>query len=167
MEYWVDGYNLILRLRWNVGESLEAARARLIRAMLALGGSCRVYFDAQRFKDISPRKDNRGGLRVIFVRSGTADDAIANDLRGLRSAKKICVVTDDRELRNRSRQIGGQSLGVQKFAARLQNKVAPASNPKRRAQQDRATPGHVSKKDIADWLDYFGVDEDWQPDEES
>lgn len=167
METWLDGYNVILRQGWNKKASLEEARARLLTAVAALKQPVRVYFDAQKFPGRVTRSEaSSPDVRAIFVREGSADDAIVEDLRG---ASGVTVITDDRELRNRARQLKANAVGVDKFIKRLQHAVAPLSKPTRkprgtRSEKEQDRSRSLSGKDVEDWLDFMGLDEDWQPD---
>ena len=79
MEYWVDGYNLILRKRWVRTMTLEAAREKLLRAVVALNSTVNVFFDASRTAGAVTKESGlspSSKVIVTFVRSGTADDSI-------------------------------------------------------------------------------------------
>ncbi len=170
MEYWIDGYNLILRNRWQEQEgSLERAREVLLRRLQSLKAEVTVYFDASKMPPPPGLVQAREGPVVtVFVREGTADDRMANDLRARGRGKQVTVVTDDRELRLRVRQLKAKTLGVARFIERLEKSVSPASSPRRRARSSSertSLPQHLSKKEVNEWLDFMGVDEDWTPDD--
>ena len=151
MEYWVDGYNLLLRQGWTEGRTLEQARERLVQTASRVGKPVRLYFDATKLPpSTSSGEPVRGRVRTIFVRHATADDAIVNDLRSSGETRSVRVVTDDRELRGRARQLGAETLGVKKFLTRLERGAAPK-------------PPAAGRRDVEDWLDYFGIDENWTP----
>ncbi len=168
MEYWIDGYNLIGRARFTTGATLEQARDRLIGHLVPLGVPIRVYFDAAKAglpngSGVAP--DPR--VRVVFVRDRSADDAMVAELRAGRP-KDVTLVTDDRELRGRAKQLGATTLGVDKFLAKIQVANAPAAPPKRPSATpppagDREKPSHVSKRDVDEWMKLFGFTEDGDP----
>jgi len=161
VEYWIDGYNLILRKRWNATMTLEQSREKLLAAVTGLGVPVRVFFDASR-----PGAGGQGGhsrstrVTPVFVRDRSADDAMAD---ALRSAQKgvVTVVTDDRELRGRVRQLGANALGVTKFLERVEKKTGPRSQPGAHGRKvpPGEKPGHVSRKQVDDWMNWFGFDE--------
>jgi predicted RNA-binding protein with PIN domain len=165
MEYWVDGYNLILRAGRDRGVSLEAARARLIRETAALNVPVRLYFDASK-GDGGPNVGRGSGkVAVVFVRKGTADDAIAADLRAARKGETV-VVTDDRELRGRAKQLGAATVGVDKFLKRPDLAVSPVVTkpaPTSRAKDLGADPdvrdARPSAREVDEWMKIFGFDE--------
>jgi len=171
MEYWVDGYNLILRKGWDREGTLEQARGRLLRAAVLLGVPVRVYFDARRGAAGPSEREESPAARVrpLYVREGAADDALAADLRAAATAAEVAVVTDDRELRGRVKSLGGRTLGVDKFLERLEVAGAPA-RPGRRppAASDRksgaAASGprdvRLSTKEVDAWLKTFGIEGD-------
>jgi len=165
MEYWIDGYNVILRKRWNDSETLEQAREKLLSAVVALGVTVRVYFDAAKAPGGHGSSHSRSSRVVpVFVRQGTADDAMADDLRN-KPKSQITVVTDDRELRGRARQLGANTCGVNTFVAKLDKTISPVSKPRRHGRPTATgdKPGRVSKKDVDDWMRYFGFDDEEEP----
>ena len=165
MEYWVDGYNLILRKGWDREVSLDAARARLVRDAALLDLPVRVYFDASKGKVVAGAALGSPRVKVVFTRSGTADDAIAAELRG--AAKSgVVVVTDDRELRGRAKQLGAVSVGVDKFLKRLELAVSPVVRPpapKSKAKTLGADPevrdARPSPREVDEWMKIFGFDD--------
>ena len=165
MEYWIDGYNVILRKRWNDRGTLEQAREKLLSAVIALGVPVRVYFDASKTPGGHGSPHSRSSHVVpVFVRQGTADDAMADDLRN-KPKSQITVVTDDRELRGRARQLGANTCGVNTFVAKLDKTISPVSKPRRHGRPTATgdKPGRVSKKDVDDWMRYFGFDDEEEP----
>ena len=95
MEYWIDGYNVILRKRWNANRTLEQAREHLLSAALALGVPVRVYFDASKAPGgIGPAHSRSSRVVPVFVTGGTADDAMAEALRGARGGRGVIAGAD-------------------------------------------------------------------------
>ena len=165
MEYWIDGYNLILRQAWNESGSLESARDRLIRETVRLGAPVRIYFDASRSQGLSgegPSPDRR--ITVLYSRDGIADDAMIRDLAKAQ-ASAVTLVTDDRELRARARDRGANTLGVERFLSKLAKAAAPKPKGGTKAPGSgkldaEGRPKKISKKEVDDWLDAFGFDDD-------
>ena len=171
MNYWIDGYNLILRQPDHRQWTLEQSRERLLRSLDSLKIPVQVFFDAQRFTGTQhaiPRSSSFVSCR--FIKSETADDAIVAGLRQVQ-ASEVTVVTDDRELRLRCRQLGANTVGVMRFMERLNRANVPASTRKKRSKPDRKPDSpsggnreNLSSSEVDDWMDYFGLDEDWKPD---
>lgn len=165
MEYWIDGYNLILRKRWTETLTLEQSRDKLLSAVTALDVPVRVFFDASKAGGHGggPGSHASPSTKVTprFIRDGSADDAMVDALRGVPKGS-VTLVTDDRELRGRARQLGANALGVSKFLERLEKRRSPISPP--RTRNGKTAPGekptHISKKQVQDWMDWFGFDED-------
>ena len=101
---------------------------------------------------------------ATFVRDKSADDAIADALRSTPKGT-VTVVTDDRELRGRARQLGANTCSVDRFLDKLKKTYAPQSKPSQRDGRTAPSekPGHVSKRQVDDWMKYFGFDEDEDP----
>ena len=172
MEYWVDGYNLILRKAWESEGGLESARAKLLRLAVPLGCPVRIYFDARkgdgRTRDESPSTR----VRPVYVPNRDADDAIAADLRNAPKGS-VTVVTDDRELRGRAKQLGASTLGVEKFLEKLDHANAPVREPspssRTPALDDRIRSApetrdvRLSKREVDEWMKIFGLDDGAAP----
>jgi predicted RNA-binding protein with PIN domain len=170
MEYWLDGYNLVLRKGWDREGGLEAARARLLRAVTPLGVACRVYFDARGGAGVGgpSREESPSTLvRPLYVKDRPADDAMADDLRAAAKGT-VTVVTDDRELRGRAKQLGATTLGVEKFLEKLDHAATPVRKPSASSRARKKEPGatpeagrdaRLSKREVDEWMKLFGFEE--------
>ncbi len=179
MEYWVDGYNLILRKGWDRDFALHQAREKLLRAVVPLGVQVRLYFDASRDRGAEGHLASPSSKVVtIFVRTGSADDAMVADLRRVK-ATDITLVTDDRELRGRAKQVGARTVGVEKFLERFDqansptppvrqsSPAAPLHPPRSDAPpEDDGRPKRVSREEVDDWMKAFGITDDWKPEDD-
>jgi predicted RNA-binding protein with PIN domain len=183
VEYWIDGYNLILRRGGGrLKGTLEDERRNLVRSLGSLGAAVRVYFDAARFPGGQvPKAECPPQVSPIFVTAGAADDAITDDLRkaGAKVARLCTVVTDDRELRLRSKQLGATSVGVDKFLEHLAHASTPVSAPKLRPpgrgklgepmssepDGDDRRPSEDLPQGADFWLKEMDLDPNWTPDE--
>ena len=104
-------------------------------------------------------------VRAIFVRQGTADEAMISALRN-QPKGSVTLVTDDRELRGRAKQLGANTCGVGKFMERLDRRGQPKPSKGRSTGSKKSgeKPTRVSKKEVEDWINWFGFDEkDLQP----
>jgi predicted RNA-binding protein with PIN domain len=169
MEYWVDGYNLILRKAWDREGTLEQARARLLRSVVPLGVPLRVYFDAKKGDGRSRDESPSTRVKAVYATAVAADDAMASDLRGVPRGQ-ITVVTDDRELRGRAKQLGAATLGVDKFLEKVDLANAPVREPPPSSRAPEPQPGakdvrdfRLSKKEVDEWMKAFGLDETGAP----
>ncbi len=178
MEYWVDGYNLILRKGWDKQFTLAQSREKLLRAVVPSGMPTRIYFDASRDRSSNDARLASPSTKVtpVFVRSGSADDAMIADLRKV-TAANVTLVTDDRELRGRARQVGANALGIEKFLERIDVANAPPPPPRSPSQTppshspaddpDDDRPKRVSKQEVDDWMKAFGITDDWKPEDDA
>ncbi len=139
-ELWVDGYNLIGHLKLLASGSLENARSRVLG--LLSGRKMRVYFDAR--SDGSTER--RGHVEIVFTRGESADERIVADLRVTgAAAREIRVVTNDRELAGRCRQLGATCEDCATFLAALQ--PARAASPPRKAAPGEPA-AHMSRREL-------------------
>lgn len=141
-QLWVDGYNLIGHLKLLTSGSLENARSRVLG--LLSGRKVRVYFDARS----GGSAERRGHVEIVFTQGGTADDRIVQDLRALgTAARDIEVVTNDRELGGRCRQLGAACTACAAFLNSLQ--------PQRTGNTARKSPpgdksARMSRRELED-----------------
>lgn len=115
----IDGYNVTKQHRDHL--ALEQQRQWLTVRAARLGRRrdvrCVIVFDGDAAAR-SPRSGPRG-LRVVFTADGTADDAIVQMVDDLPDDEPVLVVTDDRELRERVEDRGGEVLGTAPLVAHL------------------------------------------------
>lgn len=104
MLYLVDGYNVTRSDPATRGLSLEEQRRALLHRLRVSGreilgsGSIVVVFDAASGGGAGTLEPS-GAVRVVFARSGSADDALVRIVQG--SRERVVVVSDDRELLGR------------------------------------------------------------------
>ncbi len=152
----VDGYNLLFHPRYvdpRADEPLEARRGRLVTRLAALAARGKdrmaVVFDGDARLPADARRVVFAGLEVRFSTDGTsADDEIVAYLGRRSRPGEVVVVTDDRELRLRVAQAGGEARTAAPLAERLSEAAARRPPP--------VTP--QSKPDLpgVDWATYFG-----------
>jgi YacP-like NYN domain len=126
----VDAQNALHRFRLFVEDDPATGRDRLVRRThqalrdRARGEVARVtlVFDAHPDAQHAGRQGGDGRVRWRFAR-GTADEAILERLRD-DVRHRLLVVTDDRELAGRARQLGARSEGLHAFYG-----DAPADRP--------------------------------------
>ena len=141
MPYFLDGNNLIGRARRTARPSEEdqtalisevADRLRRTKARAVL------FFDGA-----GARSSSMGNLTIRPCPGGNADDAIVREIGRARAPQEIVVVTDDRELSRRSRDLGAKSLSSTEFWSRVGSSVVPAAG-------EREQP-----VDVEEWTRYF------------
>jgi (2Fe-2S) ferredoxin len=74
-----------------------------------------VFFDALGAPALAPSVDREGGLDVRFSRARSADEDIVAFVRAAANPAALLVVTDDRELAGRVRQVGARASTVAGF----------------------------------------------------
>jgi len=159
----VDGYNAIRRTaRWNelFQRDPAAARAALLAHCAAWKAQQRgirelaVFFDGDSTVAAAdlPRP---AGVRVVFTPSGTeADEAVIAALRQ-GAARSAAVVSDDREVARRARQLGAGVISAAEFAA--SGAAPPPPAPPTAAGKNGLTPEQRRQID-ADLRRAWGVD---------
>ncbi|NUN47918.1 MAG: NYN domain-containing protein [Candidatus Brocadiae bacterium] len=153
IERWaIDGYNVMFAgvADPSVAGDLEKRRADLLARCRRVKAGVTVFFDASKAPPLAaPPPDGRGRLEVVFVRSGTADDAIVAWLRTQGQTHEICVVTNDRELAGRVKALRAKTARVEEFLK--------AVDPER---LEGAEKPRISANEAREWAKEFGVDPD-------
>lgn len=168
MEFWVDGYNLMLRrLGGRKAASLADERRALVVSLGTIGRPIRVFFDAARTPGGISEKLDGPRVTVVFARAESADDAMIHALRQ-GNPKDVTLVTNDRELRRRAHQLGATTLGVEKFEKDITDAAAPKAQPKK-PQDNEGRIGDVLNRmpmDTDYWMKEMGLQGDWTPETE-
>jgi predicted RNA-binding protein with PIN domain len=138
MPYYLDGNNLIglARRTARPGEDDRAALlSELAERLRGNRSSVRVFFDGE------GRAASLGSLTVSGT-GGSADEAIVREIGKAADPRQITVVTGDRALARRCRDLGARTMAPADFWSRFAGPAAP----------EQAKPGKV---DVDEWLDYF------------
>ncbi len=113
----VDGYNVSQQHRGHL--ELEQQRLWLTTQLESLVARlkvlCTVVFDGD--PGVNAPAPRSRLVRVRFTAGGTADDAIVELVESLPSDEPVVVVTDDRELADRVRQLRGDVIGTASLLA--------------------------------------------------
>jgi predicted RNA-binding protein with PIN domain len=147
--YFIDGYNVLLRLKLGEGRSLQERRDELVARVAATGLQAFVAFDSSEavhgLKSTTPRR-----IEVAFARPGqSADDLLVEKVRRSKDLRGAVVVSDDREVAQRCGAMGARKLSTAEFGRLL--KPAEAKTP------GKEHP--LSKAEVKDWMNWFGFDQ--------
>ncbi len=152
--YLIDGNNVMgQRVGWHTDK--PAARRLLLTdlARLAQAKKMRlaVVFDGA--PDTSfPDGASFRGVKVYYARRGSdADTRIIEMVERERNRKSLTVVTSDNTLAARVRACGVRVMRSGEFRQKLDDVISTRS--------DEVEPS-VPPDEMADWLRYFGADED-------
>jgi (2Fe-2S) ferredoxin len=153
----VDGHNALFRLAIRAATP-EEARRELLRRVAAVSRDATVFFDAMGAPLSAPGVDRDGGLEVHYCRGTEADEVILAAVRAAARPETLIVVSDDRELTGRARQLGARVSGV---AAWLEPGVAPAPSAGRPTPAggapltaaDFGLPPVIDLKSAGGWLE--------------
>ena len=134
----IDGYNVIFRLaRAAVSrpDQMRQCRAELEEALETLGRRedlrPRLFYDGEHGVRRTADPVAHSHVQVSYVEPpAEADDAIVQMAGQLtRAGRRVIVVTADRELARRVRDVGGRVQGVDEFRARLEQGAGPEPPP--------------------------------------
>ena len=145
----IDGHNLIGRSPSLSLEDEERSREALLRRVAAAQAGRRepvaVVFDGDR---PGAAKETRfGGLTVVYAPAGRpADDEILRRLAAS-NPRAATVVTSDRDLGRRARQLGARVVSCEEFLERMAKPRGP------RPPRDGKPDGGADEVD--QWLELF------------
>lgn len=141
----VDGHNALFALRLR-GPDHEACRtALLIRVRERLKNPI-VYFDGRGAPPDLPRVFRQQGVKVTYCKDEEADHEIFEDVKHEPHPNRVLVVTNDRELAGRCRQLGARVARVQEALGDLDaGEVPPSVDPQHRRRPPRVPGAGVSE----------------------
>lgn len=152
MRWAIDGYNVMFAGRADGAEEtdFEKRREDLLSRCRRLKDPVTVFFDAAKAPPgIANGPEGRGKLEVVYVRTGSADDAIVDWIRTTGRPEEIRVVTNDRELAGRVKALRAKVCGVEEFVRRIDpERLEGIEKPK------------ISNEEARRWAAEFGVDPD-------
>lgn len=166
-KYIIDGYNLLKSPAFHTpgNLSLEARRDHLIRRLKSYAGSkrCRVivvFDNSVQSKQISTGVESKT-ISVKFTKpSREADDLIKELIRKEEQARNLIVVSSDREICNSAKDHGIRSLSSEEFCNLMHGRERTSTPKKTQATRPEKQEHHLSKKELAYWLEMFGKDAD-------
>ena len=161
LHFVLDGYNMVMRLpelfKKSEGLSFEASREGLVNFLSRYRpqGNVRnpvtIVFDGYAAMKMSWGRLRQEGIGVLFSEEESADDRIVHVVQKLvprgptRSQyQEIVVITDDRELSLRVRDLEAKVVSIKEFVARIvdkQKKVSAAREDK----EKKLTPQEEQK----------------------
>ena len=141
MPYFLDGNNLIGVARRTARPAPEdrAALISEIADRLRRTKARAVLF----FDGAVERGSSLGNLTIRAFRGTSADDQIVDEIGRARAPSEITVVTGDRGLARRARDLGAQAIAPAEFWARV-------GQPRPSAEAKINGP-----TDVEDWMRYF------------
>jgi len=136
MRYFIDGYNLLFKILKKI-HPLQKKRLDVIKALNQKveewGWDVTIVFDGSKE---APKEVSRGhfkSLEVVYTPKGlTADDYILETLTFLLPKVRCTVISSDRELSGRAKQLGAKTLSIEDFLSSLvqKKKIKKTSLPK-------------------------------------
>lgn len=164
--YYIDGYNLLFRLSRHSGD-LATKRQQLLTLLNTyaqkLRLDCILVFDTPSSAE-NTLPTHYQSLTIIYA-SGpeTADERIVRELLIESSLKGVTVVTSDRTLGQRCRNMGAKVEGVELFMDAVSRRFLSVSKQGKRAPEkkvDRVVPVQKvnvvdEKTKVEDCLDYY------------
>jgi len=122
MHYFIDGYNLLFRLKIDA-KDLQTQRQALIydlnQKISPTKLEVSIVFDAT-FQKGDRSRSHFNHLEILFTASGeTADEYILDMLSHLNNPQQKTIVTSDRGLARQARDLGAQTESIDFFFTRL------------------------------------------------
>ncbi len=114
----VDGHNAMHRLGIADGPQ-KPRREEIVRRVGAIARTATVYFDAHRGTGEPQANTQMGSVRVVYCYDAEADHEILTAVRDADDPRALLVVSDDREVTGKSRQLGARASTVADFFGRV------------------------------------------------
>ena len=143
LQYLLDGYNMVMRipelLKKEGGVSFEASREGLVdflsryRPQGNAQNPATLVFDGYAAMKLNWERLRQEAIQIIFSEGESADDRIVSMIG--KSGPQTIVVTDDRELSLRVKELRAKSISVQEFIAKVvdkHKKVSEAEDTKKK-----------------------------------
>jgi uncharacterized protein len=129
--YFIDGYNLIFRV-FQKKASLEEKRSEILaifnQVALQQQLDLTFVFDATLQKDAMSHRGHYDHLEIVYTGAAeSADDYILHEISERINPSLETVITSDRELATRSKNLGAQALSIENFLAMLRKKRRKAT----------------------------------------
>ena len=138
----IDGNNLLHSLP-SREQNRDSVRRRALDIVRHGGMSLTVVFDGPPPVG-SPDPEHLGQLTIRYSGASSADDLILRLLPKSGRASQWVVITDDRALRNRIRELGAQVRTLREWQSRKTRK------PLRVSREPK-----LSSRELADWEAFF------------
>lgn len=120
MDYWIDGYNLLFKIKSHLS-SLEQSRKTLIDELrlhlIKSNLKATIIFDSSdAHAEEFPSNQSLYPLEIVFSPKGlSADDFIVEKLYGTKSAKNVTIVTSDAHLAFRCKDTKAKITSIEDF----------------------------------------------------
>jgi len=136
----VDGHNALFALRLRGADHEACRRALLVRVRERLRNAT-VYFDGRGAPRDMPRVFRQEGVKVTYCKEHEADHEIFEDVRHEKDPSDILVVTNDRELYGRCRQLGARVARIEEALGDLAEREVPATAVRAHRRRRPRVPG--------------------------
>jgi hypothetical protein len=143
----IDGNNFLHSLPRRE-QNRDSVRRRALDTVRHGGMSLTVVFDGPPPIG-SPNPEHLGRLTIRYSGASSADDLILRLLPTSGRASQWVVITDDRALRNRIREVGAQVRTLGEWQSRKPRK------PRRVPREPK-----LSSRELADWESFFASRDD-------
>lgn len=156
----VDGNNLLFAARGLDDPSRPPGRAQLVH-FLGVWAERRkerveIVFDGRKPADGFAEQIDKGVVSVRYAGQFTADAVIFEIIDASTAARRMTVVSSDREVQRAARRRGATAVESAEFWAALRNDLAQADQP-RAPREPREKRSGLTEGDTDAWMREFGL----------
>ena len=143
MHYLIDGYNLFFRIATEI-DPLEKNRTLIIAFINQHIAKTRltvtVIFDSQtEHASLFPSRHSLSSLEVVYSpKNQTADDYILEYLEARKHPQQFTVITSDKALANKARELHAKTLSIEKFISWLEKKELTIPHETKQEKETKA-----------------------------
>jgi predicted RNA-binding protein with PIN domain len=156
----IDGNNLLFAARATEGEQLQIGRRLLCNALnewaRRRGERVHIVFDGPSPAAGIARQIGGPRVQVSYGGGKSADDVLIEFLEADSAARRLLVVSSDREIRRAAKRRRARAIGSDEFWALVKQDLS--RRPVRRREPEEKERGLDSKRGT-DWLREFGLDQ--------
>lgn len=166
----IDGYNVLFQELGHqnpdmTSEQLRKERKRFVKTLKQFSEDRKrltyVVFDGDQSSDFLFWKRKKSELLTVMFgnENEEADDIIVDLVEGQRHANQVLVVTEDREIKQKVREVGAKIESSSKYLARVKS-FRQEEREQDHSKEPAEKHGDQPVNNVEEWLEYFGIDQE-------
>lgn len=139
MHYWIDGYNFFFRLTKNYKTMRAQERSlleKLYQTMTSLNSPMTVVFDGREKDPPEALQRNLRAMNIVYTpATQTADNYILSMLNLAQNPAQEMVISSDRDLLRKSKQLGARTQTIEEFLTTITRKKSSSTEESKQTKE--------------------------------